>query len=374
MNSGVFRQQPYDINLSNGKSRHCSPIFPPFLLSHGYLLLLSLLAKFKYSILIGCLFSTNYETTSWSILFPLMVSVLFDSGNSSQFPSSNLLSINRNFPICNRKRALTTTYRHFANQPTNYNNLHGYHHRSASPNHHHPHHRKDSNMSTLKMIIRMSSNPKFSAGNTPSTAPLPQPLPLDLLKPPPPTPQLMIPADLTYFSPQNKIATEKRSPVNKNVQQINNEEEASVLSRYPFHGNRALPSRNSPIRVGNNLLLQCPVAVGHSQQQQRWSVIDFNNNNTQMMNRGEEEETAHSELDVMLGEKKQEQEKGRPIINSATQQVVKPTRQLSSARSHSSNNKIYYKSPPMRRYSNVYDYTYMSDPSLNAIFEDSDSQ
>lgn len=270
-------------------------------------------------------------------------------------------------------------------QPTNnyYNNLHGNHHRSASPNHHHPHHRKDSNMSTLKMIIRMSSNPKFSAGNTPSTAPLPQPLPLDLLKPPPPpTPQLMIPADLTYFSPQNKIATEKRSPVNKNVQQINNEEEASVLSRYPFHGNRALPSRNSPIRVGNNLLLHCPVAVAHSQQQQqqRWSVIDFNNNNnnTQLMNRGEEEEeeTAHSELDVMLGEKKQEQEqdKGRPIINCATQQVVKPTRQLSSARSHSSNNKIYYKSPPLRRYSNVYDYTYTSDPSLNAIFEDSDSQ
>lgn len=215
-------------------------------------------------------------------------------------------------------------------------------------------------MSTLKMIIKMSSNTKFSADNPPPV--LPQQLPGQ---------QLMIPTDLTYFTPQTKtratVTTEKRSPVNKNVQQINNEEEASVLSRYPFHGNRALPSR-SPIRVGNNLLLQC-----HGQQQQRWSVIDFNNN---QLNR---EEAVHTELEVMLGDRGNSLEKGRIVAPGCSGEVVKPmkstvTRQLSSARSHSSNNKIYYKSPPMRRYSNVYDYAYMSDPSLNAILEDSDSQ
>lgn len=202
--------------------------------------------------------------------------------------------------------------------------------------------------------------------------------------------ELMIPSNLTYYTPQHKrhssadsvsgtgggaplarpILSEKRSPVNKNVQQINSEEEASVLSRYPFHGNRALPSRVDDSSLGStNILLNMT-----QRPQQRWSLIDVNNNRVQ-------EQGDPSEIDLMLQPVRDCSRREVPaqrsvLIPHAGEIRVggKQKRQLSSIRSHSSQHKIHYKSPPMKRYSNVYDYAYMSDPSLNAIYEDEDSQ
>lgn len=185
---------------------------------------------------------------------------------------------------------------------------------------------------------------------------------------------LMIPSNLTYYTPQHKrhssaaavpvrgAAPEKRSPVNKNVQQINSEEEASVLSRYPFHGNRALPSS----RVEDS-----------RPHQQRWSLIDVNNNRVDRR-----QGDGPAEVDVMLQPARSSGRSGagpgqRSVLIPHGSEISvggKQKRQLSSIRSHSSQHKIHYKSPPMKRYSNVYDYAYMSDPSLNAIYEDSDSQ
>lgn len=209
----------------------------------------------------------------------------------------------------------------------------------------------------------------------------------------------MVPANLTYFAPQHKrhtVAagtavgtlspataavrlTEKRSPVNKSVQQINSEEEASVLSRYPFHGNRALPSSSNSVRG------QCArdVEAGRAAPvKQRWSLIDVNNNRVDVDGEGQA-----SEADVMLqavGDRSRAMAAktvlrgGRVGVSGAGGSPMggggRAKRQLSSLRSHSSNNKIHYKSPPMKRYSNVYEYAYMSDPMLNAIYEDSDSQ
>lgn len=204
----------------------------------------------------------------------------------------------------------------------------------------------------------------------------------------------MVPANFTYFTPQHKrhtVAgaaagsvgtlspatvrmTEKRSPVNKSVQQINSEEEASVLSRYPFHGNRALPSCSNSVRGQPR-----DVETGRGPPvKQRWSLIDVNNN------RVDDESEADGMLDAAVEDRSRALGQktvlrglrgvgggggaGSPIVGGRVK------RQLSSNRSHSSHNKIHYKSPPMKRYSNVYEYAYMSDPMLNAIYEDSDSQ
>lgn len=204
----------------------------------------------------------------------------------------------------------------------------------------------------------------------------------------------MIPANLTYYTPQHKrystsaaagatqpvvrLAAEKRSPVNKNVQQINSEEEASVLSRYPFHGNRALPSsRGEQEKEPEEMAKKHP---------QRWSLIDVNNNR---MDEGEVDGMLQpaaarvgSECRLQVAQRTVLLRGGRiaggmgigGLIASPIRGSIRPKRQLTAIRSHSSNSKIHYKSPPVKRYSNVYDYTYMSDPSLNAIYEDSDSQ
>lgn len=170
---------------------------------------------------------------------------------------------------------------------------------------------------------------------------------------------------------------EKRSPVNKNVQQINSEEEASVLSRYPFHGNRALPSSKG---AAAHVVMEKETA-------KRWSLIDVNNNRVEVE---DDVEGGHgSEIDLMLQPVTECRTAQRSVLIERQKQQLRgkggvvvpgrPKRQLTSIRSHSSgggghSNKVHYKSPPMKRYSNVYDYTYMSDPSLNAIYEDSDSQ
>lgn len=200
------------------------------------------------------------------------------------------------------------------------------------------------------------------------------------------TGELMIPTNLTYFTPQRKrlstasssppstvvvAGSGKRSPLNnKNVQQINNEEEASVLSRYPFHGNRALPSSRD---------LDREAASGSRRGNKRWSFMDLNNNPVGR-GMGASPAAGPSEHDGMLDDgDRVVAEKAYKIQMKVLQKGgssgsgrSSQKRQLTSVRSHSSNNRIYYKSPPMRRYSNVYDYTYMSDPNLKAIYEDSD--
>lgn len=217
------------------------------------------------------------------------------------------------------------------------------------------------------LTIKQLSNANFSIGSGGSTS---------LTRPPirikhynrHTAGDLMIPSNFTYVTPQHKLhaAGEKRTPVvNKNVQQINSEEEASVLSRYPFHGNRALPSRGHAVQDGWH------------RGSQRWSLIDVNNNRLDGC------EGQSSEIEVMLQPVVTECRSAQRTVliredgggkREAAPHAGRTKRQLTNIRSHSSNNKIHYKSPPMRRYSNVYDYTYMSDPSLNAIHEDSDSQ
>lgn len=195
--------------------------------------------------------------------------------------------------------------------------------------------------------------------------------------------ELMIPINLTYYTPQHKrspgggtiTGSGKKSALNKNVQLINNEEEASVLSRYPFHGNRALPSSRD--------LERGPEGHRNGTGGKRWSFIDLNNNPIERRNGSPIPGT--SESDGMLMMEQEEEEGNRAAKEKAYKMQMKvlakgsgsgrmpsQKRQLTSVRSHSSHNKIYYKSPPMKRYSNVYDYTYMSDPNLKAIYEDSD--
>lgn len=263
--------------------------------------------------------------------------------------------------------------------------------RSASHHQHHHPNRTDPNLSTLKIIMQMS-NSKFSP-TTGGTAGVLSTPPIRIKHHRHSTHgELMIPSNLTYYTPQHKrhssadsasgtgageaplvrpILSEKRSPVNKNVQQINSEEEASVLSRYPFHGNRALPS--SRVEENTPGPTNIPLNMTH-RPQQRWSLIDVNNNRV-------EDQGDPSEIDLMLQPVRDCSRRGIPAQRSVLIPHVgeirvggKQKRQLSSIRSHSSQHKIHYKSPPMKRYSNVYDYAYMSDPSLNAIYEDEDSQ
>lgn len=257
---------------------------------------------------------------------------------------------------------------------------------TATRTHHHHHPRiKDSNTPTTTALTnKPMSNLNFSTTNIAvgsTTIPL-TPLRIKHLHRHTTTgADLLIPTNLTYFTPQHHHNNqprncsapgtptkggEKRSPVNKSVQQINSEEEASVLSRYPFHGNRALPSTNTNRAqvVSIAKAADAPVLLN---QGQRWSLIDVNNNRLEF-------DGKPSEAQVMLQPVELEGRGSGIAAEMIIDTERRPRRQLSNIRSHSSRNKIHYKSPPLKRYSNVYDYTYMSDPSLNAIYEDSDSQ
>lgn len=234
-------------------------------------------------------------------------------------------------------------------------------------------------MSPYKMVNVQMSNAKFSPTGSTSS------------------PQhrhsahglLLIPANFSYFAPQQSkrhsitsaVAMggggltgaavtpgrplEKRSPVNRHVQLINSEEEASVLSRYPFHGNRALPSGRIHVKEQQERedVERGRIKTGLGERgtaNQRWSLIDVNNNRVEREDHG-------SEAELMLLQPVED--KGRERIISGQK------RQLTSLRSHSSGNSgrpQVFKSPPVQRYSNVYDYT-LSELSLNAIYEDSDS-
>lgn len=141
----------------------------------------------------------------------------------------------------------------------------------------------------------------------------------------------MVPMDISLAAPQS--GRDKRSPVNRNVSLINAEQDARYLSRYPFHGNRAIPRLQDV----------------HSKSERRWSSLDIGN---------------------------EQCESQRMLVNYPRASDAKPSKQLTSARSHSSPRRITLNSPlHTNRFSNVYEYSVeRSRKDLNSIYEDSDSQ
>lgn len=180
-----------------------------------------------------------------------------------------------------------------------------------------------------------------------------------------PSPKTMIPANMTYFAPQQKPRLTGSGggggAINKNLQSVNTEEEASVLSRYPFHRNRPVPG------IADRMMAASPVHLVSENYRRRDNVLEESGAimDTEQEEEEEADENDITEADRMLqcGDRftaiEYRNHKRELLSGQAVRRAANPLR--------------LYKSPTPagKRHSNVYEYAFTGPDNLKAIDEDS---